>query len=285
MLISQARSGRPNSAANSPRRPINSAAGRPEYIVCRLLLFLYSWVMEVQFLGVTTRFVPAPREGCIVGGEKDDLKARRAARDRNRTGAGYLNEPERLHQRDESVELFTRSRHLEDEALGRRIDDAGAEDVGETERLDARLAFARDLDQRHFALDKGALIGQVVNLVHRNEARQLRLDLLDDHSRSRGHDGDPRQAVAAIDLGDGQALDIVAAPGKQPDHTRQDARLVVDENGNGMALELGHVQCLKREPCPPPRPASWPRPRGRAASRCAPRRTGSSGSSSPSDRP
>src|SRR6267143_6691152 len=175
MLISQARSGRPNSAANSLRRPINSAAGRPEYIVRRLLIFLYSWVMEGQFLGVTTRFVPAGREGCIVGGEKDDLKARRAARDRNGTGARHLNQPQRLHQRNESVELFARSRHLEDKAFGRRIDDASPEDVSETERLDARLAFARDLDQRHFALDKGALIGQVVNLVHRNEARQLRL--------------------------------------------------------------------------------------------------------------
>src|ERR1700737_1932030 len=285
MLISQARSGRPNSAANSPRRPINSAAGRPEYIVCRLLLFLYSWVMEVQFLGVTTRFVPAPREGCIVGGEKDDLKARRAARDRNRTGAGYLNEPERLHQRDESVELFARSRHLEDEAFGRRIDDAGAEDVGETERLDARLAFARDLDQRHLALDKGALIGQVVNLVHRNEARQLRLDLLDNHSRSGGHDGDPRQLVGAVDLGDRQALDIVTAPGKQPYDAGQHARLVVDENGDGMSLEIGHAWRLKRAPSPPPRPALRPRPRGREASRCAPRRKGSSGNNSLPDRP
>src|SRR6266850_5557135 len=111
MLISQARSGRSNSAANPLRRPINSAAGRPENIVRRLLIFLYSWVMEGQFLGVTTRFVPAGREGCIVGGEKGDLKARRAARDRDGAGAGYLNEPERLHQRNESVELFARSGH------------------------------------------------------------------------------------------------------------------------------------------------------------------------------
>src|SRR6266446_9785642 len=90
MLISQARSGRPNSAANSLRRPINSAAGRLEYIVRRLLIFLYPWVMEGQFLGVTTRFVPAGRGGCIVGGAKEDLKARCAPRDRNRTGARHL---------------------------------------------------------------------------------------------------------------------------------------------------------------------------------------------------
>src|SRR6266481_617491 len=245
MLVSQASEGQRKSAAKSLPTPINSAASRLEGIVFKLLILLYSWVLEGRFSEVKTRFLPAGRE-------KDDLKARRAARDRNRTGAGYLNEPERLHQRDESVELFARSRHLEDEAFGRRIDDAGTEDVGEAERLDARLAFARDLDQRHLALDKGALVGQVVNLVHRNEARQLRLDLLDDHPRSRGHDGDPRQAVAPINLGDGQALDIVAAPGEQPDDARQDARLVVDENGDGMSLEIGHAGHLKRAPCPPP---------------------------------
>jgi hypothetical protein len=56
---------------------------------------------------------------------------------------------------------------------------------GETERLDARLAFARNLDQRHLALDKGLLVSQIVD---RNEPRKLSLDLLDDHPRSRGHD-------------------------------------------------------------------------------------------------
>ncbi len=53
-----------------------------------------------------------------------------------------------------------------------------------------------DLDQHHLALDERPLVGQIVNLVHRHQPRQLRLDLLDDHPRARGHDGDPRQAVA-----------------------------------------------------------------------------------------
>jgi hypothetical protein len=102
MLTSQARDGRPNSAANSLPRPIISAAGRPKEIVRKLLMFLYSWVLQEQFLGVTTRLFPAGREmrrvrlgpsaprllcrhpaidhalgagheGRIVGGEKDDL--------------------------------------------------------------------------------------------------------------------------------------------------------------------------------------------------------------------
>jgi hypothetical protein len=153
MLISQAKGGRPNSAANPLLRLINSAVGRPEEIVLNLLIFLYSLVLDVQFLGVTMRFSPAGREmpsgheGRILGGERDDLKARRAARDRDGTGARHLDEPEGLHQGDESVELFARTGHFEDERFGRRIDDACPEDIGETERLDPRLAFAGNLDQ------------------------------------------------------------------------------------------------------------------------------------------
>src|SRR6516225_4617512 len=110
---------------------------------------------------------------------KEGLKTCRAARDRDGTRARHLDEAKGLHQRDEGVELFARPGHLEDEAFGRRIDDSGPKDVGETERLDARLAFAHDLDQRHLALDKGSLVGQIVDPVDRNEPRQLRLDLLD----------------------------------------------------------------------------------------------------------
>ena len=92
----------------------------------------------------------------------------------------------------------------------------------------------------HLALDKRALVGQIVDLVHRHQARQLRLDLFDDHPRAGRHDGDPRQAVLAVDLGDGKAFDIVAAPGKQPDDARQDARLIVDENRNRVPLQALH---------------------------------------------
>src|SRR6266403_5254805 len=148
MPISQVRGGRPNSAANSAANPlprrVNSAAGRLEEFVRRLLIFLYLRVTKVRFLGRITRLSPAGRgkpsglswpaidhepgaghEASVFGGEKDDLKARRAARDCDGAGARYFGEPQRLHQRDEGVELFARSRHLEDKAFGRRIDDAG----------------------------------------------------------------------------------------------------------------------------------------------------------------
>ncbi len=71
------------------------------------------------------------------------------------------------------------------------FDDARAENVGEAQALDAQLAFAGNLDQRHLALDKGSLVGQIIDLVNRHQPRQLRLDLLDDHPGSGGHDGDP----------------------------------------------------------------------------------------------
>ena len=49
---------------------------------------------------------------------------------------------------------------------------------------------------------------------------------------------------APVDLGDGQALDIVAAPGKQPDDARQHARLVVDEHGDRMAFRMSDISTI-----------------------------------------
>ena len=102
MLISQARNGRPNSAANPLPTRQNSAAGGLGQIVSKLLILIYSWVLEGRFSGGKIRFVPHSRdmrwcpgrpdrasgllgrqpavdheagaghEGGIVGGEKDD---------------------------------------------------------------------------------------------------------------------------------------------------------------------------------------------------------------------
>ena len=56
--------------------------------------------------------------------------------------------------------------------------------------------------------------------------------------------------LRAIDLGDGQALDVVAAPGKQPDDARQHARLVVDQHGDRVALDVGIVSQSSRSSRP-----------------------------------
>ena len=62
MSISQATHVRPNSAAVSLPTPINSAAGGLGQIVSKLLIFFYSWVLEGQFSGIKTRFLPDGRE-------------------------------------------------------------------------------------------------------------------------------------------------------------------------------------------------------------------------------
>src|ERR1700737_807771 len=62
MPISQTRGLRPNSSAVSLPTPINSAAGGLGQIVSKLLILLYSWVLEGRFSGVTTRFLPHSRD-------------------------------------------------------------------------------------------------------------------------------------------------------------------------------------------------------------------------------
>src|SRR6185312_8517437 len=173
-------------------------------------------------------------------GTLGNSEPRRPARDGDDAGARHVDEAQRLHQVDEGVELLGRAGHLENEALDRRIDDPGTENVGQPQGFDALLAGARHLDERQLALDMGALVGQVAHDVDGHQARELRLDLLDDHARARGHDGDARQAILGVDLGHGQALDVVAAARKQSDDARQDARLIVHQHRDGVLLDVAH---------------------------------------------
>src|SRR3984893_4655554 len=62
MPVSQTTGLRPNSSAASLPTPINSAAGRTAKIVSKLLIFLYSWVLEGRFSGGKTRFLPHSRD-------------------------------------------------------------------------------------------------------------------------------------------------------------------------------------------------------------------------------
>ena len=79
-----------------------------------------------------------------------------------------------------------------------------------------------------------------MNLVHGHDPPQLRLDLSDHGGRAARHQRDARPVAGVIHLGHGQAVDVVAAPGKQPDHAGQDARFVLDQHGQGVAfLDLG----------------------------------------------
>src|SRR5690606_2800775 len=68
------------------------------------------------------------------------------------TRAAHLHEAERLHDRDELLDLGNTARNLENEVFRIRIDDMGTKGIRKTQRLHAGVALAFDLDQRKLAL-------------------------------------------------------------------------------------------------------------------------------------
>src|SRR3954451_13767967 len=133
----------------------------------------------------------------------------RPAPDGGDAGARDFHKPERAHQVDELVDLGGIAGDLEHQALGRGVDHAGAERVGQPHRLDARLAKAAHFHHRQFALDR-ARAGQrhVDHLVDRDHAVELMLDLLDHQRRAGGDDSDAREVFLALRLEDGEAFDV-----------------------------------------------------------------------------
>jgi hypothetical protein len=66
-----------------------------------------------------------------------------AARQCGDAGAGLIRQAQRPHQIGEGIQFFGRAGDFEDKAFQRRIHDAGAEDLGDAQRLDALFALAR----------------------------------------------------------------------------------------------------------------------------------------------
>ena len=69
-----------------------------------------------------------------------------------------------------------------------------------------------------------------------HDAAELRDDLLDDLRRAGGDHGDARAVPLMVHLRDRQALDVVAAPGKEADDAREHAGLVVHDDRERVAL-------------------------------------------------
>jgi hypothetical protein len=120
--------------------------------------------------------------------------------------------------------------HLKDEIVEAGVDHLGFENAGDAQGLHPLVAGPGDLDQRQLALDEIADLGQVADPAHRDQAFQLGADLVQHLRRPRGDDGDPRQVAFHVDLGDGEAFDVVAASGEQADDPGQHARLVVHQH-------------------------------------------------------
>jgi hypothetical protein len=75
-----------------------------------------------------------------------------------------------------------------------------------------------------------------MHVMHRDHAAKLRLDLVDHGWRAAGDDGDARAVAGVVDLGHGQAVDVVAAAREKPDDAGQHARLVFDDHRQGVAF-------------------------------------------------
>ena len=76
-----------------------------------------------------------------------------------------------------------------------------------------------------------------MDLVHRYNPPQLRLDLLDHLRRARGNDGDAAEVTGVVDLCHGEAVDVVSTARKQTDDARQHAGFVLDQYGQRVAFD------------------------------------------------
>src|SRR3546814_5154505 len=66
-----------------------------------------------------------------------------AARNADDAGPGHFDQADVTHQVDERIYLLRPASNLKNEAVDRRVDDAGAIDIGKAERLNPLIAMTR----------------------------------------------------------------------------------------------------------------------------------------------
>src|SRR3546814_1304096 len=71
-----------------------------------------------------------------------------AARNADDAGPGHFDQADVTHQVDERIYLLRPASNLKNEAVDRRVDDAGAIDIGKAERLNPLIAMTCDLHKR-----------------------------------------------------------------------------------------------------------------------------------------
>src|SRR5581483_2889232 len=123
---------------------------------------------------------------------------------------GDFGESEMAHQVDKGIELIRAAGEFEHKALVCCVDDMGAECIGDAQRLDTLFTGADHFDQCHFTCDVWPFAREGGDAMHRHQAVELRLDLLDDHFGAGGYDVDARAVAVAFHRGDGKAVDVIA---------------------------------------------------------------------------
>src|SRR3546814_4078984 len=78
------------------------------------------------------------------------------------------------HQVDERIYLLRPASNLKNEAVDRRVDDAGAIDIGKAERLNPLIAMTCDLHKRKLPLHIGAVLSKVRHPMDGHQPFKLR---------------------------------------------------------------------------------------------------------------
>lgn len=134
---------------------------------------------------------------------------------------------------DGGIDLRALTGDHHDHGSGREIDGLATEVLGDLERAGAVVRRAQNLDEHHF-LGDGILAGMLEAMDYIDQFS----DLLDDLLKAGGVAGDTdrhpgKGRVAA--LGDDEGIDIESAAGEYLADAHEDARLVLDEDGEGVA--------------------------------------------------
>ena len=135
---------------------------------------------------------------------------------------------------------------LDHQLIGADVDDPAPEDLDQRLDLGPVGGGDVDLDQHQVALDV-VFARDVENLDDRDDLLELLADLLEVPVVAHHHDGDPRE-VRVLGLADREAVDVEPARGEHARDLGQDARLVLHQGRQQMALAAG----LERPgPAPP----------------------------------
>ena len=165
--------------------------------------------------------------------ERRLLQQASAAGDGGDAGAADFLQPDRAHQRDEGVQLVGAAGQLEHETLGGGVDHARPERVRQPQRLRPVRPGADDFDHRQLPRQMRSLPAQIRQAMHWHQAVELGLDLLDHHLGSGSDDVDAAARAGFVHRGHGEAVDVVAPAGEQPDDAGQDASLVLHQDRDG----------------------------------------------------
>src|SRR6478609_3220112 len=165
-----------------------------------------------------------------------------AATDGDHAGLDELLDAERLEDVEQGSELVGGAGGLDDDRVGRHVDDLGLEELDRVDDLAAGRRVGTDLDEQDLALHRGVRV-ELDDLEHLDELVELLRHLLERRALDLDDDRDAGD-VGQLGRADGEGVDVEAASGEERCHAGQDAGLVLDEDRQGV---LAHAQSSRSQ--------------------------------------